>query len=250
MLAGRIAWLDASAQRALRRAACIGLVFDGDTVAAIGDASTMSRLDELRRNGLLLLGDPNVRGTPRYQFVHESIRDLAMNELASHEREQTHWPIGHRLLEQLRSLEADYNLFDAVNQLNRGMSCVDNHAAQWQLLDLNERAARDARNHATYDASPEYASYAMSLLPADGWDAHNSRALNLSLLLANSQASAGQLDAAVQVFQHCLEQARGAFDQATCLDRLSDALHSSGHAAAALIEVRRALALLGRPLDL
>ncbi len=250
LLTSRTARLDASAQRALRMAACIGLVFDGDTVAAIGDASTMAGLDELRRNGLLLLGDPNARGTPRYQFVHESIRELAMNELASHEREQTHWRIGHRLLEQLGSLEADYNLFDAVNQLNRGMSCVANDAAQWQLLDLNERAARDARNNATYDASLEYASYAMSLLPADGWDAHYVRALNLSLLLADAQASAGQLDAAVQVFQYSLDQARGALDQATCLDRLSDALQSSGHAAAALIEVRRALALLGQPLDL
>ena len=250
LLTDRIARLDAPAQRALRMAACIGQVFDGDTVAAIGDSSTTAGLDELRRNGLLHLGEPNARGTPRYLFVHESIRELALSELASHEREQTHWRIGHRLLEQMGSAEADYNLFDAVNQLNRGMSCANDDAARWQLLDLNERAARDARNQATYDASLEYASYAVSLLPADGWDRHYARALNLSLLLADAQASAGQLDAAVQVFQYCLDQAHGAFDQATCLDRLSDALQSSGNAAAALVEVRRALALLGQPLDL
>jgi histidine kinase len=250
LLTERTAKLDAKAQRALSQAACIGQHFDLGSLIAATDASIESGLDELRRNGFILQGTANEQGHSRYQFVHEGLRESAMAALASHDRELTHWRVGQYWLSQLKAGSSEIKLFDVVNQLNRGMSHAQDDATRWALLALDEQAAREARASAAFDASLEYASYAVSLMPSDAWEQHYPRALVLTLLLADAQASAGQLNAAAQVFQYAFDQAQGAFDQATCLDRLSDALQSSGKAAAALIEVRRALALLGQPLDL
>src|SRR5690606_6619381 len=96
----------------------------------------------------------------------------------------------------------------------------------------------------------EYAATALLLTPGGLLSEQPELALSLHVLLAECQAGAGQLDSAIEVFEQALTFAATDRERAQILERLSDALQSSGRPAEALRQVERALALLGTEISL
>lgn len=242
MLGERVASLPVEQRSLLERAACIGPRFDVAMLAALMPHLNAGRLreelDALVGLAMLTPVATDNSGVEEYKFVHERIRETALSLHGDQERAAVHWQIG-----EAWQRSGERGLFDIVGQLNRGLASVDDDKKREQLATLNAEAARAARTQTAYDAALEYAGYAVTLMPQDG-----GHQLDLHMLLADCQASAGQLDAAVQVFDHALTLAETADAHVQVLERMADALQSSGQPALALVQVQRALEKIGQPL--
>jgi histidine kinase len=240
--------LPSAEQLMLLRCACIGLRFDLATLQRLlaelaHDSEPL--LDKLCSDGLLLrLSETELC------FVHERIREAVLSSAREQDRLQIHRRIGEIWRTDWFAQPESRALFDVVNQLNLASTQLQHDAERSDLAALNVQAAQLARSQAAYESSLGYAGHAVSLLPFSIYQDAPQQALATHVLLAEAQASAGQLKDAVQVFQHALALAQDADAQAHVLDRLASALQSSGDAAGALREVRKALALLGENVDL
>lgn len=245
LLSERIESLPAAMRSVLEHAACIGHTFDLATLRSILPPALAvelpTLLDRLHDVGMV----QRSADEQTLRFIHERVRDAALALIGADPRARIHLAIGRLWQQQtLRST------FEKVAQLNRSMGLIHDDQERLALALLNADAARLSRTQTAYEASLEYAGYALSLLPSNSALVAVGVARDLHVLLADAQASAGHLDAAIEVFEHALALATSSEDQALVQERMCDALQSSGQPAAALQQVQRALDLLGQPLPL
>ncbi len=249
LLAARSEALPERLRSVLEHAACIGQRFDRACLAAVCPAQlaadVAALLAELVGLGMLHICAVADSGEPTYAFIHEHIREVTLCQSGEDARAQIHLAIGRRW-----QGDASRSVFDVVGQLNRGMAWLDDDNERLQLALLNAQAARLARSQTAYESSLEYAGYALSLLPTGPANQSSALSRDLHLLLADAQASAGHLDAAILIFEHALSLAASDDDKAQVLERMCDGLQSSGRPGEALLQVQRALAMLGHPLNL
>ncbi len=245
LLSERISSLpDNALRRLLEHAACIGQSFDIATITYLmraKESSLDSILFELVRLGMIRLS-PLARET--YSFVHNRIREAALSLLLTQEREAIHWRIGKFWLEGRKR-----GLFEIVGQLNRGAPYPQDSSSQFDLVLLNAEAAHAARTQTAYKTALDYAIQAVGFYQTGDFQEPKDY-LSLQVLLADCQASAGQLEASIKTFNAALINAQAPEKQAQILKRMADALQSSGQPAQALTEVRRALGILGQALPL
>jgi histidine kinase len=246
LLGERVASLPAEQRTLLEHAACIGQQFDLAMLAQLlpqfSAGELRSELQELVELAMLAPISGENGGAGAYKFVHERICETALGLHTEQDRASVHWQIG-----EAWQRSGERGLFEIVGQLNRGLASVDDDKKREQLAILNAEAARVARAQTAYDAALEYAGYAVTLMPPVGQQ-NPEQILDLHMLLADCQASAGQLDAAVQVFDQALTLATTPDARIQVLERLADALQSSGQPALALVQVQRALEKIGQPL--
>ncbi len=241
--------LPASWQAILLQCACIGSRVDLTTLRRLSELETdmaeqSSALAQLLREGVLVqLSEVELA------FVHERIREACLASAKTRDRLLIHRSIGEIWRIDWQAQADSRSIFDVVNQLNLAATLLHSEAEQGELAELNIQAAELARSQTAYEASLQYAGHAVSLLPFSIYQEQPLVALKTHVLLAEAQASAGQLQAAVQVFQHALALAPNEDAKAHVLDRLASALQSSGDAAGALTEVQNAMALLGESLS-
>jgi histidine kinase len=246
LLGERVASLPAQQRLLLEHAACIGQQFDLAMLSQLlprwSATELRNELQELVALAMLAPVPGENGGAGEYKFVHERIRETALSLHAEQDRAAVHWQIGEAWQQS-----GERGLFEIVGQLNRGLASIDDDRKREQLAILNAQAARAARAQTAYDAALEYAGYAVTLMPP-GEQQKPEQILDLHMLLADCQASAGQLDAAVQVFDQALTLATTPDARVQVLERLADALQSSGQPALALVQVQRALDEIGQPL--
>jgi diguanylate cyclase (GGDEF)-like protein len=245
LLSERISSLpDNALRQLLEYAACIGESFDMDTIAFLMHTKGSSLdgvLFELVRLGMIRMS-PLSRET--YSFMHNRIREAALSLLPAQAREAIHWRIGKYWLEGRKR-----GVFEIVGQLNRGSQCAQDASSRFELALLNAEAAYAARTRTAYKTALEYAIQAVSFYQTGDFQ-ESKDFLSLQILLADCQASAGQLEASIRTFNAALGHAQSPEKQAKILKRMAEALHSSGQPAQALIEVQRALEILGQALPL
>jgi histidine kinase len=245
LLGARMKSLASPLRCVLTHASCIGPQFDRDTLEKVLPAPVTVDLPRWLRE-LVDLGMLQALDQPgRSQFIHERVREAALAQSTAQERAVIHLAIGRNWKNR-----PTRSVFDAVSQLNRGMALITDDAEREELALLNARAARVARAQNAYGVSLEYAEHAVRLMPPAAKPGQPGLMRDLRALLADAQASAGQLDAAIATFDQALALAQTDDERATVLERLCDALQASGRPADALIEVQRALAMLGHPLNL
>ena len=180
-----------------------------------------------------------------YRFTHERVREASLRHLNDSSRAAHHLDIGRLWLR-----DGKRGLFDIVGQLNLGLSRVKDPQEALRIAGLNADAARLARKNIAHDAALEYASTALMLTPGGALGRDRALALSLHVLLAECQAGAGQLDGAIEIFEQATAFADSDRERVQILERLCDALHTSGRPTEALHHVERALALLGKHISL
>ena len=116
--------------------------------------------------------------------------------------------------------ESDLNdvIFVIADQMNYGIDELKSPDLRHELAKLNEMAGNKAVGHSAYDASHSYFKIALSLFQTNHWESEYDGSLRLSLLLANSAYSCGDVEESRNTLQHI-------FDHATCLDDKLDAYH-------------------------
>jgi len=250
LMVNKLQKLPSSSQDILSLAACWGAEFDLKLLTWIQQKSPQESFHLLKialeRSLIVPLSelDENLL-IQAYKFSHDRIQQAAYSLIPENQRASTHLQIGRILLEQIPVAQQEEQLFDIVDQLNRGIELVDDAEEREKLARLNLRAGGKANDATAYAAAITYFNLGMSLLDAQCWQ----NQYQLTLSLYQEAAKAAYLNAELEWMEELA--ATIAKEAKTPLDRLElgkiklDAYTNQGRLAEALATGLESLASLG-----
>ncbi|MFC5300967.1 diguanylate cyclase [Azospira restricta] len=195
LMAERIRNLPEATRRALIYAACIGDRFRLTTLARILDCPPHFVADDLEpalQEGIL---DPlgsgyrfarqkGNSGLAHYKFVHDRVRQAAYGLAGADANERAHYEIARLWLDESSIDEQERNIFDIANQYNAGRRLIDSPAQRAELLAINLRAGKRAKQAADHASALNYLRSALELRGDDCWRARREQTAELHLLAA------------------------------------------------------------------
>src|SRR5262245_43395355 len=137
LMTQKIRRLSKESQHALNLAACIGNMFDLDTLAIVSQQPVKTAAENLRaalEEGLVLPAtppyadfsdqepNPALRTPPSYMFLHDRVQQAAYALVPDQQKPLVHLTVGRLLLRRWDRDTADENVFDVVHHLNLGSS--------------------------------------------------------------------------------------------------------------------------------
>ena len=164
-------------QQVLSLAACIGAKFDLKTLALICEESISEVFASLKiaiQSGFIINSSAldSELLFQDYKFGHDRIQQAAYALIADDYKQAVHLKIGHLLLENTSSQDLSEAIFDIVDHFNLGADKVTQQAERNKITELNLTAARKAKDATAYQATEQYLSKALELLPENSWQSH------------------------------------------------------------------------------
>jgi len=229
LMVEKIEKLPTATQKALNLGACIGNVFELNTLALICEEPLPVLVQHLwpaLEQGLLVArGDQykllKIMGEKEstegfdesLNFQHDRIQQAAYEVVAPGERELTHLKIGRVLLENLTQEGVDEQIFAIVGQLNDGRRLVVTVAEKIVLAEYNIKAGKKAKAATAYGPALEYFRIAKDLLPDSLWQDHYALAFELFKALAECEYLEGDLRGAEVIFNEALVNVSSKYDR-------------------------------------
>ncbi|OKH32648.1 histidine kinase [[Phormidium ambiguum] IAM M-71] len=222
--------LPAETQRMLKLAACVGAQFNLETLAIISEQSSTDAATALWKalqEGLILptsqiykffqcanLSETQEAANPTYRFLHDRVQQAAYALIPERQKQATHLQIGRLLLKNTASDAIESNVFDIVNQLNKGTDPIAQSTQCNELAQLNLVAGRKAKASTAYKSAVQYLKTGLELLPATGWQEHYPLAFALHRERADCEYLIGNFEQAEHLFGLALTQAKTIFERA------------------------------------
>jgi len=178
-------------QEVLKLAACMGNLFDLDTLSLI----TRKKRNDVENNLKLALREGIIFSlSGHFKFAHDRVQQAAYSLIPEEGKKETHLEIGRILLERIPEDEKEEKIFDIVNQLNIGVELISDPAELTQLATLNLAAGQKAKAGAAFADAKKYTEMGLDLLGTDPWQDHYD--LTLSLQNENGELASftGQFD--------------------------------------------------------
>ena len=177
LLAAKLDRLSVTTQQALGHLACLsgGRTEALRIVQECSEGELHATLTEATEAGLIW------RGEDGYAFSHDRIREAAYALIPERERAVVHLKIGRSLLAKLAALDTSGEVFEVVDQLNRGAALVTSSEERSRIAELNLTAGRSARATTAYESSLVYLSAGESLLSEEHWERHYALRFSLAL---------------------------------------------------------------------
>ncbi len=175
-------------QRALGLLACLGNVAETTTLALVhGEAEEALHvaLWEAVRAGLVLRTDG------AYTFLHDRIQEAAYALIAEGERAMVHLRIGRLLAARATSGEPAENIFDIVNQFDRGVALITAEEERELVANLNLMAGKRAKAASAYTSALRYLTTGRDLLAENGWQRRYRSTFDLEFNLAECEYLTG-----------------------------------------------------------
>lgn len=183
LLAAKFRRLPQRTREALKLAACIGNIFDLESLAIIGKTTEKSLEKDLReavRESLLFA----LRGK-RYMFFHDRIQQAAYANIPDEQRNKLHLQIGRLLLDRLPQQAIDEKVFDIVNHFNMAADLIDDRKEKERVAELNLLAGRKAKAGTAFASAISYFISGMAQLSDDSWQTQ--KELTFSLYKAGAE---------------------------------------------------------------
>ncbi|HMQ07603.1 MAG TPA: adenylate/guanylate cyclase domain-containing protein [Saprospiraceae bacterium] len=218
----------------LSYAACIGNVFDIDTLCAI------SNLSEQKISGLLWeliraeyispIGQWVIhhsesdweqlgivkKGKYKFRFQHDRIQQAAYSLIKEEERENTHFKIGTRMLSSMSTEEFEEQIFDVLIHLNFGLKLISDVSQRSQLASYNLMAAKKAlRNNAIRPALNHFKT-GMELI---GENQNSGYFKDLLIGQSECEYLTGNYKASEELFDRAIANAQSDYNKADILSR-------------------------------
>ncbi len=231
VISDRLQKLSDNAQEVLKLAACIGLEFNIQHLAALYEQSetiTTTALWEAVEQNLvaplnsyqLLYGA--IENHPHeselhdisYRFVHERIQRAAYSLLSDEERQVIHYQLGTLLRNNTALGQLEENLFNIVKHLNLGIEQINSDPEKYELARLNLAVAKKARNTGAYDSALGYLQIGLSLLPEDCWEKQYNLSMALHIQAMEIEYANHHVEKADRLFSIVLTHAQSLLDQA------------------------------------
>ncbi len=241
LIAQQLQHLPKATQDLLKLAACLGNQFSLSILATIFQQSedkTINVLEPSIQSGFIIYQQANqfsyikiqtettnskannkyliesVTPAPLcYRFLHDRVQQAAYNLIPQNQRYSKHLQIGRLLLSQFSEEQKRSNLFDIVNQINRGASLISRQSERDTLAHLNLCAAMKAKHSIAYQSALTYSKMGVSLLRIDAWESQYETSLKLHNLAAESAFLCSDFDAITDYVQPVLTYAKTFLDQ-------------------------------------
>ncbi|MGH6881235.1 MAG: AAA family ATPase, partial [Hypericibacter sp.] len=167
LMAGKLNRLPTVALNVLQQLACLGNNARASTLTMLlgmPEDAIRAALWEAVRTGLVLRPE---RGA--YSFLHDRVQEAAYALIPETERAAVHLRIGRVLAAQTAPEELEENIFEIVNQLDRGAALIHSLEERRQVAELNLMAGKRAKASAAYASALSYFAAGSSLLAGDSW---------------------------------------------------------------------------------
>ena len=128
---------------------------------------------------------------------------------------QFHYSLGMSLYLMTKGRDMDNVVFSIADQIKHGIGSLadENPELQIDIAKLYELSGTKAVACSDYGTSRSYLTYALSLLPTDHWKSHYNVSLQISLRLAKSCYSCGNVEKAQCMLQEMTEQCHSIEDK-------------------------------------
>jgi PAS domain S-box-containing protein len=216
LMAAKLSRQPPATQKALGKLACLGNVAESATLALVhggAEEATHAALWDAVRSGLVLRSDST------YTFLHDRIREAAYALISDGDRAMAHLQIGRVLAARTRVDDLKENVFDIVNQFDRGAALITTQEEREQVAELNLMAGKRAKATTAYDAALQYFRVGRTLLAETGWEPCYRLTFDLELNWAECEYLTGELASAEERLAMLSTRAETTVDSAavTCM---------------------------------
>ncbi len=205
LMVAKLNRLPSKTRNALQLLACLGnraefatwrMVFQGS------DAAMHGQLWEAVRAGFVFRSDDS------YIFLHDRVREAAYSLIANEARAKTHLRIGRLLAAHTPLGKRDEEIFEIVNQLNRGCGLIISAEECEQVAELNLVAARRAKTSTAYASALTYLAVSRNMLTEGSWADNYELSFAVELLTAECELLTGDMAAAETRLSSLMQRAR------------------------------------------
>lgn len=229
----RLKFFSGHVRELLAFAACLGNIFDIESLSLISSLSTeqcITKLTPLQERGFLLFAEEDGGsvqkrgGKVRFRFMHDRVQQAAYHFIDSSNIQNLQLKIGRQLMASLNERERNDRLFEILEHLNAGASLIVDPAERVEMIDLNMQAARKAKTATAYRAMLTFnrEAYSFAMEEENGaesfWKNHYDTALQLSRDLAESEFVEGDRERAERIVEHSMEHTRTAVERAETMN--------------------------------
>jgi len=188
--------LPRATQAALQQLACLGNNCATATLTRVygeSEEQIHAALWEAVRAGLVL------RQNSGYTFLHDRVQEAAYALITEDERAASHLRIGRALSSSLKVPEEfEENIFEIVNQFDRGAELITLREEREQVAELNLVAGKRAKAASAYASALAYFAAGSALLEDDKWERTSQLAFALELFRAECEYLTGDLASSEQ----------------------------------------------------
>jgi PAS domain S-box-containing protein len=207
LMVGKLNRLPVETQKALQHLACLGNSADFALLATIYHDSKekmQSDLEEAVQSGLVL------RSERAYKFLHDRVQEAAYSLIPEGARASLHLRIGRLLASQTAPPGVEENIFEIVNQLNRGSDLLTSTQEHEHVGELNFIAGKRAKGSTAYGSALSYFASARALLGEQSWDRNYDLTFNVEFQTAECELLTANMAAAEDRLSIVARRARGA----------------------------------------
>jgi PAS domain S-box-containing protein len=211
LVAGRLSGFSDSELRALKQLACLGSRAKIGTVGAVlgsSEEKTRTSLSGAVQAGLVL------QSGDFYAFAHDRVQEASYALIPEQQRARAHLQIGRALALTTSPAELEENIFEIVNQFNRGAAIITSVAERQQIASFNLMAGKRAKTATAYVSAVSYLAAGSRLLAEDGWSRHYRLAFDLARHQAHCELLTGDSAAAERRLSALSEHAETVGDKA------------------------------------
>ncbi|MGD1805067.1 trifunctional serine/threonine-protein kinase/ATP-binding protein/sensor histidine kinase [Dapis sp. BLCC M126] len=231
-MATRLQKLSSKTQEVMKLAACVGNKFDLETLGIVSEKSmgeTANNLWDALQEGLILpvtevykfytseessfKDFQTIKTDANYRFLHDRVQQAAYLLIPEDKKQITHLKIGRLLLENIPKNQRQERIFDIVNQLNYGVSLINDIREQEQLAELNLVAGKKAKVSTAYNATVNYLNFGLELLTTNSWKTNYELTLSLYVEAAEIRYLIGKYEEMEKLAEVVEEQAQTLLDK-------------------------------------
>jgi PAS domain S-box-containing protein len=215
-MTAKLSRLHPTSQSVLKQLACLGNAAATATLALVhqtNETEIHATLWDAVRSGLVL------RSESAYTFLHDRIREAAYALIHEDERAMAHLRIGRVLAAGTPADEIEENIFELVNQFDRGAALITTQSEREEVAQLNLTAGERAKAATAYDGALQYFSAGRALLAEIGWEHCYRLTFDLEINWAECEYLTGELTSAEERLAMLSIRAQDTIDSAavTCV---------------------------------
>ena len=215
LMTAKLDRLPAEARNAVLRLAYLGNQARTETLSEISGVTvddTHRALSSAVVAGLVL------RSPAGYAFLHDRVQEAAYAMLPEAERQAEHLRIGKLLLHRTTTRDLEENVFEIVDQLNRGAALLDEYSERVRVAELNRLAGKRAKGSTAHSAARTYFALGRALLGTNGWLRNFQLTFELELQLADCEFLTADLHSAEQRLEQLGKHALSLPDRAAVIE--------------------------------
>jgi predicted ATPase/signal transduction histidine kinase len=210
-MAGKLQRLPQRTQEVLGQFACLGSKVDLGLLARIREETEEELHGDLReaaQAGLV------VRTDKGYAFLHDRVHEAAYALIAEGKRAAAHLRIGRLMASGVVPTDTEEEIFEIVNQLNRGTTLVESTDERERIAEFNLVAGKRAKAATAYASALNYLMAGRALLDERGWERRYQLVFCLEFERAQCEFLTGHFSVAEERLLMLGQKAAGVVDRA------------------------------------